>query len=111
MILSDPNISAVLKKLSDDIQELKALTLKQNKPFLNILEASEYLKLSRYTLYRYCSLNLIPFYKLKSTTYFKIEELDAWVLDKNHKHKSNSEIESEAQTRVLSHKNTPNKNY
>ncbi len=92
------------KILSKLIRIEKALSQKE-KPFLNIVEASEYLKLPKATLYSYTSRGIIPYHKLNDRrVYFSIEDLNEFILNKKNRYKSNSEIEAEAATRVVTRK-------
>ena len=72
---------------------------------MNIEEASEYLQLSQQTLYAYTSKNVIPYYKMQGRrVYFKKEDLDNIVLDKNSRLSSQEEIESKAATFLTKNK-------
>ena len=46
--------------------------------FLNIDEASLYLRLSKHTLYQYVARKIIPHYKLGSKLQFRRDHLDRW---------------------------------
>lgn len=88
----------ILSKL-DSLQ--KALIDKE-KPFLTIDEASEYLGISKNTLYGYTSKNIIPFYKIQGRKlYFKIDDLNKFILNKKNRSASQSEIEEKAATQIL----------
>ncbi|MBC8525896.1 MAG: helix-turn-helix domain-containing protein [Candidatus Cloacimonetes bacterium] len=66
-------------------------------PFLTMEEASNYLGLSKATLYGYTHKKLIPFYKVQNRKiYFKIEDLNNFVLNTQNKCKSQFEIKQEA---------------
>ncbi len=96
------DISQILERVLIEIERTQKLVKQKEKPFLNIDEASEYLGISKATLYGYTHRNIIPYYKLQDRRlYFKIEDLNEWILDKKNKHKSNSEIKSEAVTRLV----------
>jgi len=72
--------------------------VKQSKaPFMTMDETSEYLGLSKATLYGYTHKKLIPYYKIQNRKiYFKIEDLDNFVLNTQNKCKSQFEIKQEA---------------
>jgi len=56
------------------------------KPFLSIYEAALYTKLPKSTLYFYTAKNRIPHYKLNGRRlYFKIEDLDRFILNPDNK--------------------------
>lgn len=71
-------------------------TLNDNRPFMSIIEASEYLKIPKNTLYGYTSKNLIPYYKLRGRRiYFKKEDLDKFILNDKNYVKTTNEIKRE----------------
>ncbi|MCK4358332.1 MAG: helix-turn-helix domain-containing protein [Candidatus Cloacimonetes bacterium] len=75
------------------------------RPFLTLSETSEYLGLSRATLYGYTSKGIIPFYKLQNRKlYFKIDELNGFILCEKNRVKSAKEIESEAAIQLLTNR-------
>lgn len=66
-----------------------------NQKYLSLEEASEYLGLTKATLYRYTHERVIPFYKPGGRKiYFKSTDLDEYV--ENGRVKSNSEIHDKA---------------
>ena len=69
---------------------------KKQREFMTIEEASEYLGLKKATLYSYTHNRTIPFFKPRGKIYFKIEDLDNFVLDESVYYKSRAEIEAEA---------------
>ncbi len=71
----------------------------QSQPYLTLNQASNYLGLSRSTLYSYTHKKVIPFYKIRRKLLFKVEELNNFI--ENHRVKTQSEIETEASTRVM----------
>lgn len=91
----DSNILFELKTIKDAV-------LKREKPFINIDEASQYLGISKNTIYGYTSNKIIPFYKLQGRRlYFKIEDLNNFILNQKNKIKSSSEIETEAINHII----------
>jgi len=75
---------------------------KQNenqKPYISIDEASEYLSLSKSTLYSYTAKKIIPFYKIRRKILFKVSELNDFI--ESHRVMSESEIETKAITQIL----------
>ena len=84
---------AILRRL-DLIQE--TLTQKQ-KPFLDIEAASEYLGISKNTLYGYTSKGIIPYHKPQGRKiYFNVDDLNRFALDKANRVSSQSEISEKA---------------
>lgn len=66
-------------------------------PFISLAEASEYLGLSKATLYSYTHNRVLPFYKLRGRKlYFKREDLDSFIMNDKNLVKSKFQIESEA---------------
>lgn len=71
-------------------------------PFVTMEQASDYLGLSKSTLYSYTSRNLIPFYKLHNRKiYFKLEELNKFIFNEANRVNTTAEIEEEAATGFL----------
>jgi len=88
----------ILQKLNT----IQKIILKNNKPFLDINEASEYLGISKNTLYVYTSKSIIPHYKLQGRKiYFKVDELDEFILNQKNRVESNRAIDEEASTRIV----------
>jgi excisionase family DNA binding protein len=69
------------------------------KPYISLEEASEYLSLSRSTLYQYTSKRIIPHYKIGRKLLFKVSELNKFI--ESHRVVSKSELESEVITQIL----------
>lgn len=98
----------VLEKLDrvlNEIERVESLLVKRDKPFLNLDEASEYLGLSKATIYGYTSKSIIPYHKLQDRRlYFDIDDLNKFILNKKNRYRSNSEIEAEASTKIVTDK-------
>ena len=91
-----------LDPIFEELKQIKALLINKERPFLTIDQASVYLGLSKNTMYGYTSRKVIPFYKLQDRKlYFRIEDLDRFVLNAKNKVASNEEIDSEAATKLL----------
>jgi excisionase family DNA binding protein len=81
MATSDKSDNYLLQLILDKIDGLKDLLQKRKKPFLTIQETSEYLGVSKNTLYGYTSKGILPFYKLRNRKlYFRISDLNRFVL-------------------------------
>jgi excisionase family DNA binding protein len=88
----------ILKK----VESIEKLLVEKKKPFLTVPEAAEYLGISENTLYGYTSKRVIPFHKVRGRKlYFKIEDLDNFVLNSKNRHSCQEEIEERAVTRIL----------
>lgn len=104
-MLEHQNISEVLERVLIEIEQTQKLIKHREKPFLTIDEASDYLVISKATLYGYTSKNIIPFYKLQDRRlYFKISDLDEWILSAKNRNRSNDEIKCNATTKILKDK-------
>ncbi len=84
-----------LELISEEIKSLKRILIEKEKPFLTMDEASTYMGLPKNTLYQYTSKNLLPYYKTGKRVYFKIEELNDFILNKKNRYASRKEIISE----------------
>jgi len=77
----EDNLQYLIQLILEKLDGLQSLLQKRKKPFLTIQEASEYLGISRNTLYGYTSKGIIPFYKLRNRKiYFRIIDLNKFVL-------------------------------
>jgi excisionase family DNA binding protein len=100
------NIQALLKEILEPIIDdcvTRALNkyineLRYDRPInddvLGMLEAANYLKLSKATLYRLTMDRQIPHYKMGKRNYFRKEELDHWI--NKGRVKTQEDIENEA---------------
>jgi len=84
-----------LQIISEEIKSLKKILVEKEKPFLTMDEASKYMGLPKNTLYQYTSKNLLPYYKTGKRVYFKIEELNDFILNKKNRYASTKEITGE----------------
>ena len=84
---------------------IKKAVIEREKPFLSIDEAAEYLGISKNTLYGYTHQNVLPFYKLQGRrVYFKVDDLNDFILNDKNRRKSAKEIEQAAATRLVVNK-------
>jgi len=89
-------------QILDELRSLRSIIIEKHKPFLNIDQASNYLGIPQNTLYGYTSKGIIPFYKLQGRRlYFKIEDLDKFVLNSKNRYSSQEEIEEKAATKIV----------
>jgi excisionase family DNA binding protein len=78
-----------------EIREVKKTLIGKGKPFLTLEEASDYLRISKNTLYGYTSQSLIPHFKVKNRRiYFKVDDLNEFVLSKKNRVSTFREIET-----------------
>ncbi|MBU1097321.1 MAG: helix-turn-helix domain-containing protein [Bacteroidetes bacterium] len=87
-------------KIIDKLNEIqKQISIKDNKP-LTLIEAANYLNISKSTIYKLTHQNKIPFYKPNGKKiYFSQSELDKWIF-KNRVSTSN-ELEWKAKSRMV----------
>jgi len=93
-----------LEEIRDIIHNEVQKVIKENlrKPFLTIEETCQYLGISRNTLYMWNGKNKIPYYKPEGKNiYYKLEDIDDFVLNPKNKIKSHKEIETEVRTKIL----------
>ena len=89
-------------KILDELLSLKSIIIEKDKPFLNIDEASAYLKISKNTLYGYTSRKKIPYFKMQGRRlYFCIDDLDRFVLDPKNRVSSAGEVDEKAATKIV----------
>jgi excisionase family DNA binding protein len=74
---------------------------KKEKSFMTIQETAEYLGIKVSTVYNYTHRRIIPFYKPRRKIYFKIKDLDNFILNEENHYKSESEIEAEALQHIV----------
>ena len=95
-------ITQTLNQINGKLDHLQKLTSAKEKPFFTLSEASDYLGLSKQTIYHYTSTGQIPFHKLNDRRlYFNLNDLNEFILNKGNRYKSNSEIEAEATSKVI----------
>lgn len=84
--------------MTNNIKEASSI----KRPFLTMDEAANYLGISKATLYRYTCDNVLAYFKVRNRkNYFLKSDLDDFVLNSKNRCKSQSEIESEAATKIL----------
>lgn len=93
ILLYNELLEAILKEL----KEIKMALVKREREFLTLAEASEYLKLSNHTLYSYVKKRLLPCFKVQNhKLYFRISDLDDFILNDGNRIASEAEIQEEA---------------
>jgi len=68
------------EKILNEVRELKKMYLKQSTPFLTLNECSEYLQISKNTIYQWSSKGIIPRPKLGRKLMFEKDVIDKLVL-------------------------------
>jgi excisionase family DNA binding protein len=83
-----------IQEILDRITSLEKVVLNNAETYLNFLQTSEYLSLSKPYLYELTSKRLIPFYKpTGKKLLFKKSELNRWI--EKGKHNSINEFQNE----------------
>ena len=98
------HIIKALERLETKVDQIHQNAQILNKPILDIMEAADLLRMSKFTLYAMTSKRILPFFKVGRKIFFDRDELVDFVRSKKHRHKSISEIESDAATRVITGK-------
>jgi excisionase family DNA binding protein len=65
------------------------------RPFLNHTEAAKYLGVPKSVLYTLCSKKKIKYFKRGKRSYFKISDLDDFILNERNRIRTQEELESE----------------
>jgi len=72
---------------------------KIERPFISLEEACIFMSIAKATMYQKTMRKTIPFYRTGRKILFKVSELNEYI--ESHRVKTQSEIESEAATRLL----------
>jgi excisionase family DNA binding protein len=75
---------------------LKELTQKSLPERLNLVEAAEYLGVTKATMYGYTCARKLPYYKFGKRIFFYTKELEDCLRKTSFRHKSMEDIEREA---------------
>ena len=73
-----------------------------DRTYVDLETACNYLCIAKATMYQKTHLKTIPFYKIGRKILFKVSELETYV--ENSRVKTQSEIETEAATRLMTQK-------
>jgi len=75
---------------------LKGLNQKTIPERLSLVEAAQYLGVSKSSMYKFTHTKKIPYYKFGRSVFFYTKEIDDWLRENSIRHKSHDEIEKEA---------------
>lgn len=93
--------SSICKEIDKKMGMLLNILINREKPFLDMNETSKYLGISKHTLYGYTCKGILPFYKLQGRRiYFRVKELDDFILQSKNRCSSNYELEEKVETRM-----------
>lgn len=95
--LIDKITTEIVEGIVKELRSYRAPEGKQTEPvkkYLTLEEASNYLGLSKKTLYQFTHKKTIPYYKPNRNIYFNVEDLDKWITQ--HRISSEEEVELEA---------------
>lgn len=85
------------KKKINCLEVENANEIERSKEFLNTEQTARYLGISKSTLYGWCHQNAIRYYKVRGRrNFFKIKDVDDFVLNDKNLVKTKREIEQEA---------------
>jgi excisionase family DNA binding protein len=98
--------SNILHTILEKVESIEKMMVKKEKPFMNMVDAAKYLGISKSTLYTYTSKGVLPYYKMQGRrVYFKVDDLDAFIFDKNNRVSSQEEIDHKAQEWIWKNRN------
>jgi len=97
-IAEKEELQALIKEsIHEEIEAfLKGLNQKTIPERLSLVEAAQYLGVSKSYMYKVTHTRLIPFYKFGKRVFFYTKELDNWLMENSPRYKSKGEIENEA---------------
>ena len=103
-IAEKEELQALIKEsIHDEIQSfLKSLNQKTIPERLSLVEAAQYLGVSKSQMYKLTHTRAIPFNKFGKRVIFYTRELDEWIKQNSLRVKTREEIEREASTYILS---------
>lgn len=70
-----------------ELLEKQPPTMNQLPDFMNAKDASEFLKVSKFTIYYYTNHKMIPYFKKGKRIYFKRTDLENFIMDEKYKYK------------------------
>lgn len=91
-----------IQEMNDKLDRIEQLAMIGSKTVLDLSEAAVFTGYSESHLYNLTSKRLIPHYKKNRKLYFKKQELEEWMLEREVK--TDKEIRSKASTYVSTHK-------
>lgn len=69
--------------MSQVLEIMSKQGVEMERRFASITELSEYLNISRYTLYSWVSRKKIPHFKINGTLRFDMRDIEKWLKEKN----------------------------
>lgn len=91
-----------IQEMNDKLDRIELLAMIGSKTVLDLSEAAVFTGYSESHLYNLTSKRQIPHYKKNRKLYFKKQELEEWMLEREVK--TDKEIRSKASTYVSTHK-------
>ena len=97
-IAEKEELQALVKEsIHEEIEDfLKGLNQKTIPERLSLVEAAQYLGVSKSYMYKVTHTRMIPFNKFGKRVFFYTKELDDWLKENSPRYKSRGEIENEA---------------
>jgi excisionase family DNA binding protein len=68
---------------------------------MNLIEASQYLGISKSGMYKYTHERRIPYHKMGKRVFFYTKDIDEWLKEQSSRVKSRAEIEKEANAYII----------
>lgn len=91
-----------IQEMSTKLDRIEQLAMIGSKTVLDLSEAAVFTGYSESHLYNLTSKRQIPHYKKNRKLYFKKQELEEWMLEREVK--TDKEVQSKATTYVVTHK-------
>lgn len=92
-----------IQDLSKKLDRIEQLTIISSKKVLDLSEAAMFTGYSESHIYNLTSKKAIPHYKKNRKLFFKKDELEDWMLERQVK--TDNELDNKATTYVKTHKN------
>jgi len=93
--------SSLSKEIDKKMGLLLKILINREKPFLDMDEAADYLKIKKNTLYQFTSKGILPYYKPCKKVYFSVDDLNQFILDRKNRYLSNAEIDEKVATKMV----------
>lgn len=102
-IAEKEELQALIKEsIHEEIEAfLKGLNQKTIPERMNLVEASQYLGISKSGMYKYTHERRIPYHKMGKRVFFYTKDIDEWLKEQSSRIKSRVEIEKEANAYII----------
>jgi excisionase family DNA binding protein len=102
-IAEKEELQALIKEsIHEEIEAfLKGLNQKTIPERMTLVEASQYLGISKSGMYKYTHERRIPYHKMGKRVFFYTKDIDEWLKEQSSRIKSRVEIEKEANAYII----------